>query len=263
MKLDKNIRKELEEIAPVLARLDKTNFYEVEEGYFENSAGMIMESVERHTEALEEFSPVLSLLQKKELYQAPGHAYFESFSDKMITEIHAEDVDEELSYALPVLQHVAKKELYEVPAAYFNTFPAAITKLASKEVKEHPSTIAQWSSRWSEVTERVLGLIARPRYAFAMASVVSLVVCIVLVIKAETLSDEDKIFSQMQQLSDTDLHHYLGKHRDDFDEHTILHNLNNVDFIHYKNDKPGQVRSVDEHTNDISNEEITNEDIVD
>lgn len=255
MKIDKDIRKELEEIAPVLASLDKTNFYQVEESYFENSTGMIMESVERHSEAIEELSPVLSLLQKQELYEAPAYSYFESFSDKMIAEIHAEDVEEELSYALPLLQHVVRKEQYEVPAAYFNTFPDNITKLVSKEVKEHPSVIAQWSSRWSDAAERILGLIARPRYAFAMASVVSLVVCIVLVIKAETLSEEDKIFSQMQQLSDTELHHYLGKHRDDFDEHTILHNLNNIDL----NEQPGQKKTVDE----LSNEDISNEDIVD
>ena len=263
MKLDKNIIKELQEIAPTLAKLDKVNFYQVAEGYFENSRTNILESLTKEHELSEELSPTLALLKKKQLYTAPQASFFESFSDRLINEVHAEDVEEELSYALPALQHLQKKELYNVPADYFASFPESMTHLAVYEVREHPATVEQISNRWSELTERLLGLIARPRYAFVMASVLSLIVCIGLVINAETLSNEDKIFAQMQQLSDADLHHYFGKHRDDFDERTILHNINNVDFTHYF-DKPDQViPQLKDQSKSAADEETITEDNID
>ena len=239
MKLNNNISKELQEIAPMLAKLDKVNFYQVEDGYFERSRVSIIDAIGHPAVESEFVSSVLALNHKKEIYAAPAASYFESFSDAVITKVHAEDVEEELSYALPVLQHIEKKEPNQVPAAYFSTFPALITKLASNDAKAHHSPVDQWNDKWSILTEKVLGLIARPRYAFALASSIGMVICIAVAIHAQTsMSDDDKIFAQMQQIPDAELHHYISKHRDEFDERTILHNINGIDFSHY-NDKIG------------------------
>ena len=256
--------KELEEIAPIFAKLDKINFYQVEEGYFADSQVKIIDSVIKPGEQAEALLSILSSIPKKELYSAPALSYFESFSGNLINNIHAKEVMEELAHTLPILQHVEKKQPYRVPATYFASFPDSVTKLAKKESIEHTSSLEKWSSRWSDFTETVLALISRPGYSFAMASVVSMIVLISLVISTKTtLSGDDKIFAQMQQIPDADLHHYIAKHRDEFDERTILNNINNVEFTHYF-DKPDQVTPhIESHTKGVTDDDITNDDILD
>jgi hypothetical protein len=257
VKLNNKILEELQEIAPALAKLDKVNFYQVEEGYFEGSKHRIVESIAKPISEAE-LSPILSVIQKKELYPAPSSSFFESFSENLIAKIHTEEVAEELSYTLPVLQYAKKKEWYKVPANYFSTFPDQIAKLAKKVAVESP--VEHWSNVWTEISERVSGLISRPGYAFAMASVVSAIVCIGLVFnKQNTMSGDEKIFAQMQQIPDSDLHHYIDRHRDEFDEHTILHNINDVDFTHYF-DKPEQVTPhIESHTKGSTDDDITSD----
>ena len=261
MKKDNKILTELQELAPTLAKLDKVNFYQVEEGYFENSQLNIVELVSKAQ--TEELPQVLASISKKELYAAPAASYFGSFSDDLISKIHAEEVVEELAYALPILQHAPKKEFYKVPATYFSSFPERMTKLVSKQTAE--STVEHWSIKWANFTETLLGLISQPRYAFAMASVVSMIVFIGLFINTQTssISGDDKIFAQMQQIPDADLHHYIAKHRDEFDERTILHNINDVEFIH-NFDKPDQVTPhIDSHAKGVPDDDISSEDILD
>ena len=261
MKPNNNILKELQEIAPTLAKLDKIDFYQVEEGYFENSKASILDIISiPHSET--ELSSLLSSIKKKELYSAPPLSYFGSFSDELIEKVRTEEVAEELSYALPILAHVTKKESYKVPSAYFASFPERILKLVKRESIESP--VEHWSNVWSEITEKILGLISRPGYAFAMASVVSAIVCTGLVFNTQnSLSSDEKIFAQMQQIPDADLHHYIDRHRDEFDERTILHNINDVDFTHYF-DKPEQVtKHIENHARGTTDDEITNDDILD
>ena len=261
MKKDNKILTELQEIAPTLAKLDKVNFYQVEEGYFENSQLNITELVSKVQ--AEELPRVLSSISKKELYAAPTSSYFSSFSDDLMSKIHAEEVAEELAYALPILEHAPKRELYKVPVTYFSSFPARMTKLVSKEVAE--STVEHWSIKWTSFTETVLGLISQPRYAFAMASVVSMIVFVGLFVNTQSgsISADDKIFAQMQQIPDADLHHYIAKHRDEFDERTILHNIDDVEFTHYF-DKPEQVTPhIEGHAKGEPDDELSSEDILD
>jgi len=260
VKPGKNITKELQDIAPTLAKLDKTNFYQVEEGYFGGASLKIIELIEKpvHTEIV---PPVLCAVRDLPLYAAPAPDYFESFADRMMKMAHAEEVAEELSYALPILEHVEKKSLYAVPATYFASFPKAIVKLVSKEETE--SSVSHWAHVWEALTEAALSLISRPRYAFVMASVMSVIVCVGLVVNTQSsLSGDDKIFAQMQQIPDAELHHYISKHRDEFDERTILTNINNVDFTHYF-DRPDQVTPhIESHSQGQTEEEI-NENILD
>jgi hypothetical protein len=263
VKLNNKILTELEEVAPTLAKLDKVNFYQVQEGYFENSQSKIAELVEKSAMQEDVLPSALSAIDKKQLYPAPAAVYFKSFSEALIAKVHAEEVEEELSYALPVLQHVPKKSLYKVPAAYFASFPEKIIKLATK--KAPGSSLTHWGSVWSSVGDVVFAFISRPRYSFAMASVVGMIVCIVLVTNTKTsaLTEEDRIFAQMQQIPDADLHHYIDKNRDEFDERTILHNINDVEFTHYF-DKPEQVTPhIENHAKGNANDEPTNDDILD
>jgi hypothetical protein len=263
VKLNNNILKELQEIAPILAKLDKVNFYQVKDSYFEDSQVKIIELIEKQVVQTETLSPVLSSIVKKELYPAPASAYFESLSEKLIEKIQAEEVEEELSYALPVLQHIPKKQFYKVPVAYFASFPERIVRLATKKTAD-PS-LAHWGNVWGRLGDIAFDFISRPRYSFAMSSVVGMIVCVFLLTntKTSTLSEEDKIFAQMQQIPDADIHQYIDRHRDEFDERTILHNISDVEFTHYF-DKPEQVTPhIESHAKGNRNNELTNDDILD
>jgi hypothetical protein len=219
--------------------------------------------IEKSAAEEEVLSPFLSAINKKELYPAPAATYFKSFSENLIAKVHSEEVVEELSYALPLLQHIPKKSLYKMPTSYFASFPEKIIKLATKKAPE--SVVEHWGSVWSSLGDVVFGFISRPRYSFAMASVVGMIVCLFLVTntKTPTLSEEDKIFAQLQQIPDADLHHYIDKNRDEFDERTILHNINDVEFTHYF-DKPEQVTPhIETHAKGNPNDEAINEEILD
>lgn len=259
MKPNNNIINELQEVAPTLASLDRVNLYQVEEGYFESSQVAIIESVEK-TEIV---TATLSSIHKKELYSAPASSYFESFSENLIAKVHSEEVEEELAYALPLLQHIPKKQFYKVPVAYFASFPERMVRLATKKAPK--SVLLHWENIWISIGDVVFGFISRPRYSFAMSSVVGMIVCFVLVTNTKTssISDEDKIFAQMQQIPDADLHSYMNKHRDEFDERTILHNINDVEFTH-DFDKPEQVTPhIESHAKGTPDDEAINDEIID
>ena len=259
MKPNNNIVNELQEVAPTLASLDRINFYQVEEGYFESSQVAIIESVEK-TEIV---TATLSSIHKKELYPAPAPAYFDSFSENLIAKVHTEEVEEELAYALPVLQHIPKKQFYKVPVAYFAAFPERMVRLATKKAPK--SVLVHWENVWIGIGDLVFSFISRPRYSFAMASAVGMIVCIFLVTNTRTssITDEDKIFAQMQQIPDADLHSYMNKHRDEFDERTILHNINDVEFTH-DFDKPEQVTPhIESHAKGTPDDEAINNEIID
>lgn len=259
VKPDKNIKDELQEIAPVLAKLDKANLYQVQQGYFQAWQINLIHFIETGAD----LHPVLSTIPKKQFYSAPPATYFESSADEIVAKVHAEEVAEELAYTLPVLEHVVKKELYSVPASYFEAFVPAIVKQASRDATQPHLLTATLFSKLARAVDFLTSLLLSPRYTIFMASVMSIIVCIVLVVKPQsTLSSDDKIFAQMQQLPNADLHHYFAKHRDDFDERSILHNINNVDFTHYF-DKPEQVTPhIESHIKNGAEEEI-NEEILD
>lgn len=229
----------MREIAPTLAKLNKTNFYEVSGGYFEESSAKIAEMVDDIQTHAINLPPVLASIEKTESYQVP-HGYFTSFGDQIAARIHATEVAEELINISQVLSALQKKESYTVPVNYFSVFPLMAVKLATKDAEEHDSPIEHEIGRWSLIFERVWGLMSRPAYTFSMACMLAMVVVIGVVFSHSTLTPEEKIFAQMQQIPESELQMYMGKHRDDFDEHMILHNINSIEFTHYF-DKPDNV----------------------
>ena len=239
MKASKDILNELREIAPALSGLDKKNFYTVSEGYFEESGQKIMMlAVDVQLHGID-LPPVLASIKKKQLHSAP-EGYFSSFTDNVIGQIQSEEVAEELTYTAPLLVGLEKKEAYSVPANYIADFPANIYKVAAREAAAHDTLIEHEISVWSIWIERILTVVSRPKYSFAMACMVAIVVMISVVYSHSTLTPEEKIFAQMQQVPDSELHHYIGKHRDEFDERTILYHINDIEFSHYF-DKPENV----------------------
>lgn len=232
VKTQDNISKELQEVAPVLLGLDRTNFYQVPEGYFDRSMLAIIELVDKPETGPETFS-VLASLPKTEISAVPI-GYFSSYSDELIQTIRAMEVAEELQYTSHLLAGVEKKEMYQAPVGYFASFPDAITRLAVYEEKEHPAIVERWTHRWAAIVWDIMSrTILRPQYAFAMACLVGMVMGAGLVVNNGTYSTEDKIFAQIEQVPVSEIHSYMAQHHDEFDEHTILHHINDTEFTHY------------------------------
>jgi hypothetical protein len=235
VKQNEEIAKELQEVAPTLSTLDKVNLYPVSEGYFQDSTNDIMAMIGEL-----KLPSTLSQIEKKNLYPAPAPLYFESIADNILTKIHADEVADELTYSAPHLVSLPKSTIQQVHVDYFISFPEVMTQMAAHEDAAHSHDLEQLGGKWSELIERLWAFVSRPAYAMAIASCVGLIMCIGLVMNNHSLSDEDKIFAQMQQIPDSELHSYIGKHRDDYDEHTILHHIDETDFTHYF-DKPEDV----------------------
>ncbi len=260
MKPSLDISNELLGIAPTLAELDKTNFYQVPEGYFDESGEHMLAIVEDRFIEIS-LPPVLASLPRVVSHPAVPQGYFEAFEDNLLNTIHADEVKEELAYSAPALLHASKKPLYDVPAGYFSSLPDTLVALAVHESREHNSALKEKVGQWGIWMERIWTAIWKPSHALAFACILSGAVLISTGISHSTLTPEEKIFAQMQQLPEMEINLYMGKHRDDFDERTILQNINDIDFTHYF-DKPENIPA---HLKaiDAESQSLTEEDIID
>lgn len=244
----------------MLADLDKKNFYQVPEGYFTESEQHILAIVEDKFIEVS-LPPVLSSLPRVMSQPALPEGYFAAFGDKLIGAIHTEEVREELAYTAPSLVAAPKKVLYTVPAGYFATLPDALIALAEHESRAHNSELEEKVNQWSTWMERIWSAMLRPGHAFAFTCILAAAVLVSTGTSHSTLTPEEKIFAQMQQLPESEISQYMGKHRDDFDERTILQNINDIDFTHYF-DKPENIPA---HLKaiDAGSQNLTDEDIID
>lgn len=98
MKRNEEILQELKMIAPVLASVERKNFYQVPEGYFEQAKLNLLDLIDTHVvkEELTAVAPHLSPLEKKSTFEVPAN-YFASFPQKMMTRIAEEQTTPDLS----------------------------------------------------------------------------------------------------------------------------------------------------------------------
>jgi hypothetical protein len=164
METKTDILKELAEISPVVARMEKVNVFKVpygyfdsisetvmaclgEEnislhstgrfsstdvpaGYFDNLAGSILDKIKAGQSASEEISnlsPLLSGLQNKQVFETPA-GYFENLNNRIIDKINADQSEEATSELSPLLQSLKSRQVFEVPEGYFNGLADTIVK---------------------------------------------------------------------------------------------------------------------------------------
>lgn len=260
MKASIDISKELLGIAPTLAELGKKDFYQVPEGYFAESGEHIMAIVEdKYIEV--SLPPVLASLPRIVSHPAVPASYFIDLQDNVVSAMYAGEVKEELSYSAPALIDLSKTMMYSVPAGYFASLPDTLVALAEHESREHNSELEEKVSQWSTWMERIWSAVLRPGHAVAFTCILAAAVLVTTGTSHSTLTPEEKIFAQMQQLPESDISQYMGKHRDDFDERAILQNINDIDFTHYF-DKPENIPA---HLKaiDAGSQNLTEEDIID
>ena len=192
---------------------------------------------------LKDIAPALSTVIAHSPYAIEA-GYFNAFSEQILHKISAAEVAEELSQIAPVIAQVAKTEAYSVPVQYFSTFPLAITQLAVYENKEHPATVYKWTTAWEALADRLFGALVKPQYTFAMASVVSVALIFGMVWTNKANTTDEKFFAKMEQLPDHEIHGYVARHHDEFEEHIILHHINDTEFVH-------AIDNTDEQSDDI------------
>lgn len=92
MKTDKNIEKELHEIAPVLASLNKSQTEAVPAFYFSDLKENVLYKIrqEEVLDELKQFAPTLALLGKGQTQTAPIH-FFEEFPDRVWSTIQQQE----------------------------------------------------------------------------------------------------------------------------------------------------------------------------
>lgn len=128
---DPNILKEIEEISPLLARLQGENVFKVPEGYFSGLSEKLLELVN--------YSAIPTNTQNNT--QEVPNGYFENLSTSIMQRIRKEPLNEESGIeenelvGYPVLMVEGKQNVFTVPKAYFDNLSEVILNGIRKEEK--------------------------------------------------------------------------------------------------------------------------------
>lgn len=121
------ISKELKEINPVLAGINRINVFTVPLGYFDHLA----EKITNFT-LLNQEEPILK--KGEEVLQVP-QGYFDSISDSILSKIkrmEKETEGNEFQQSFPLLHSLKGKNVFSVPKNYFENLSTAITEKINK-----------------------------------------------------------------------------------------------------------------------------------
>ncbi|MBS1613255.1 MAG: hypothetical protein JST49_10570 [Bacteroidetes bacterium] len=216
MENNEDILKELREIAPKLAGIEKKNLFTVPEGYFSNLNNVLMHKVQLSAAAQElpQVAPLLAQLKGLQQAEAPA-GYFSSFSTGLLGKIRASEVADELQALAPVLRGIEKVNAYEAPAGYFNTLAQQVLAQATAEQKPATaSDMPKWLQSANFVLEGIIGAVFKPKYSFAFAGSLSMMILAgMFMLKVEQCTDVE---CQLAQLSTAELDAYMTENADEF-----------------------------------------------
>ena len=250
METRENILKELKEIAPLLSKIEKKNFYSVPENYFLNFKNEIVGQVKlgEVKQELKSIAPELLKVEKSSTVDVPT-GYFNLFAGDLVKKIRAEEVASELKAIAPKLSVAEKANLLEVPANYFNVFPQQMMKRIAIDQKANAiATKPNWVGALNNILENISVVIFKPKYSFAFAGMASvLIVAVMMFSKVEQQCTD--IDCKMAKLSDEELNTYLDKGADVYQEEVF-----ETDFA----DKQNSEQTIKNVFSDVSDEELNN-----
>ena len=213
MKTQNEILKELQQIAPNLAALEKTNLYTLPDGYFVNFKNVLLEKLLQENIKVElgAVAPELSKLETTNTAILPAE-YFSNFSNRLMDKIRAQETLSELSEIAPVLSALEKTNAFEVPANYFSAFPnKVLNKATQPQVYAAPAT-PKWMQSLNLLLEQTINKVFKPKYTFAFAGLTTTVIIAVLMFtKINQCSDLECKFAQ---LSSEEINVYLDTKSD-------------------------------------------------
>jgi len=215
-----DILRELRELAPKLAALQKSNPYRVPEGYFVNFANEIVKktSLSETREELKAIAPELSAIKKEVLADAP-HTYFQGFPEYILKNIRKQEVADELLKEAPTLAALNKVNTLQVPANYFSQLPQNILEnIKTGQVSSKETSPGLFESV-NKVVEKIASSIFKPKYSVAFAGFSTLVIIgVMMLVKVEQCGDLDCKFAQ---LTNDEINSYLAQNSDEVFESAL------------------------------------------
>ena len=165
---------------------------------------------------LKEIAPELSKLEKNNFGEVPAD-YFTLFSGTLLKKIR----EQELAKIAPTLAKQKTENTLEVPANYFNSFPGQMLKKIPSEQKQ--KTSPSWLDSLNNILEGLASIIFKPRYAFAVAGTVAmLIIGVMFFSKTEqTICAPDDLVCQLEMVSDEELDSYIYSNADDYQKSVL------------------------------------------
>jgi hypothetical protein len=224
METREDILKELREIAPQLASLEKVNAYQLPDSYFANFNNKMLDQV-RPVDVKQELlalAPTLLKLQKPANPDVPA-AYFTGFSTKLIQQVRAHEVAKELASVAPSLSALNKINTLEAPAGYFSSFADRIWGDVVAQSQPQKADSAKWLEGLNVFLDGVVNAVFKPKYSFAFAGMATTIILGVLMfVKVQQCDDLDCKFAQ---LSTEDINSYLDQKSDAYADEVFEMNL--------------------------------------
>ncbi len=237
METREDILKELREITPQLASLEKVNAYSLPDNYFANFTNMMLEQV-KPVDAKQELgalAPSLLRLQKPVNAEVPA-VYFSDFSSRILQQVRADEVAKELAVIAPKLSALNKANVIEAPAGYFSSFAERVLGDVTAQTQAQPAGPDKWIEGLNIFLDGIINAIFKPKYTLAFAGMATtLILGVLMFVKVQQCDDLDCKFAQ---LSTEDINNYLDKRSDAYSDEVFEMNLDgkglneNVNSLH-------------------------------
>jgi hypothetical protein len=226
METREDILKELREIAPQLASLEKVNTYSLPDSYFASFTNMMLEQVKPVDvkQELGALAPSLLKLQKPVNAEVPA-VYFSDFSSRILQQVRAGEVARELAAIAPKLSALAKVNTLEAPADYFSSFAERVLGDVTAQTQPQPAGPDKWIEGLNIFLDGIINAVFKPKYTLAFAGLATTVILAVLIfVKVQQCDDLDCRFAQ---LSTEDINNYLDNKSDAYSDEVFEMNLDN------------------------------------
>ena len=247
-----DILKELKELSPVIAGMEKVNVFtvpsgyferlgddilvtinegrsnllsnittpssiQVPEGYFESLADNILNKIKEQESALEELcslSPMLHSIQNENVFTVPQD-YFELLSGAVLNKIKtAETPAEELGSLSPMLYSIQNENVFTVPKGYFENLPNEIL-----------NTVAPQQAKVVTIQKRTVTFF---KYAVAAVFTGAMVLGVFkftqnknsidpIIANGTQIAKENKFDEELAKINDVDIIKYLENNNEDVD----------------------------------------------
>lgn len=213
METREDILKELREIAPKLALLEKANTYQLPDNYFLNFTNNMLQQVKPVDvkQELQVLAPSLLKIEKPANAEIPA-AYFTDFSGRLIKQVRAGEVAKELATVAPLLSQVQKTNTLEAPANYFSSFADRALGNVTAHVQAPVTSPNKLVESLNEFLDGIFTAIFKPRYTIAFAGLTTIV--IVGVLMFAKVQQSDNLDSRFAQLSTAEIDNYLNNKSD-------------------------------------------------
>ena len=224
METREDILKELTEIAPKLASLEKANHYQLADSYFLNFTNMMLQQVKPvdAKQELQVLAPALAKL-KKPVNAEVRATYFTDFTSKLLQQVRADEVARELATVAPRLATLQKLNTVEVPANYFSSFADRAMGNVTAEVEGPVVRPNQLLDGLNVFLDGIINAVFKPKYTIAFAGIATtLILGVLMFVKVQQSDDLDSRFAQ---LSTAEIDNYLENKSDAYSDEVFEMNL--------------------------------------